>query len=156
MTTIFNRGKLPAGTYYVGDLCYVINDDDWSDFCDRSFPDAYTEVIGIQETNEGINYANFGTKYGDGVYTDYHGRRYAVDSGSIGCIPVCALGDKYDLEKVKSLGNIISFDEPFDVYYEESTGTIQFGEVEIMTGEYEEYEDEDDGYIGYGEPEDAE
>lgn len=142
MTTIFNQGKLPAGTYYVGDLCYVINDDDWSDFCNRSFPDDRTEVIGIFETYEGINYANFGTKYGDGEYTDYHGRRYTVDSGSIGCIPVCAMSDKYDLEKVKGLGNIISFDEAFEIGYDESTGTIQFGEVEIMTGEYEEDEED--------------
>ena len=142
MTTILNQSKLPAGTYYVGDLCYVVNDDDWSDFCERSFPDSYTEVVGIFETFEGINYANFGTKYGDGGYADYNGRKYSVDSGSIGCIPVCALSDEFDSEASAKLGNIIDFPEAFEVGYDEETGTIIFGNVEIMTGDV--YGDEDD------------
>lgn len=144
MTTILNQGKLPAGTYYVGDLCYVVNDDDWSDFCERSFPDSYTEVVGIFETFEGINYANFGTKYGDGGYADYNGRKYSVDSGSIGCIPVCALSDEFDSEASAKLGNIIDFPGAFEVGYDEETGTIIFGNVEIMTGDVDE--DEDDEY----------
>jgi len=142
MTITLNQGKLPAGTYYVGDLCYVVNDDDWSDFCERSFPDSYTEVVGIFETFEGINYANFGTKYGDGGYADYNGRKYSVDSGSIGCIPVCALSDKCSSALIAHLGNIIDFPEAFEVGYDEETGTITFGDVEIMTGDV--YGDEDD------------
>jgi len=144
MTTILNQGKLPAGTYYVGDLCYVVNDDDWSDFCERSFPDSCTEVVGIFETFEGINYANFGTKYGDGGYADYNGRKYSVDSGSIGCIPVCTLGDKCGFETIAGLGNIIDFPEAFEVGYDEETGTITFGDVEIMTGDVDEDEEDED------------
>ena len=143
MTITLNQGKLPAGTYYVGDLCYVVNDDDWSDFCERSFPDSYTEVVGIFETFEGINYANFGTKYGDGGYADYEGRLYLVDSGSIGCIPISAISDKYDEENIKRLGNFVSFDEPFDCEYDDETGTIRIGHIEIITGDYPEDEEDD-------------
>lgn len=155
MKTTFNPGKLPAGTYYVGDLCYVIEDDEWDGFCDRSFPGFSEEVIGILETSEGVNYANFSTKYGDGGYRDAEGREYSVDSGCIGCIPVSAMSKDKSSEEIARLGNIISFDEEFEVGYDDETGVIRFGEVEIMTGDYEDEEEEDE-YIGYGEPEDAE
>lgn len=138
--------RLPAGTYYVGDLCYVVPGDEWMDFVARSFPDSYSEVVGVFENREGINYANFGTKYGDGEYFDNRGARYGVDSGSIGCIPVCAVPEVQ--EAVRGFSSVVSFDEPFEVGYDDETGTIRFGHIEIVTGDYgeDEYEgdDEDD------------
>lgn len=141
-TTETNR--LPAGTYYVGDLCYVVPDADWPEFCDRMFPGDDSYVIGVFENREGINYASFGTKYGDGCYGDYQLREYSVDSGTIGCIPVCALKE-FDVEKIERLGNIVEFPTAFEIGYDEATGTITFGHVDIVTGD--EYgEDDDDNY----------
>jgi hypothetical protein len=141
--TMTNR--LPAGTYYVGDLCYVVRDDDWGDFCEGMYPEDGSERRGIFETAEGVNYANFGTKYGDGCYGDYQLRQYAVDSGTIGCIPVCALKE-FDAEEIEHLGNVVEFPTAFEVGYDSESGTITFGHVDIITGdEYDyDYEEEDD------------
>lgn len=144
--TIVHEGLLPAGTYYVGDLCYVIADDDWMSYCEQSFPDDGHEHIGFFENYDGLGYATFGTKYGDGEYLDQFGRRYGVDSGSIGCIPISAVSGKYDEETIKKLGNFVSFDEPFDCEYDDETGTIRIGHVEIVTGDYPEDEEDDYGY----------
>lgn len=141
---------LPAGTYYVGDLCYVIPDDDWFEFCDRMFPEGYP-VGGVKEMPDGINYADFCTKYGDGVFGDYAGGAYMVDSGSIGCIPMCALPSDLSLDKIRHFGNVVSFDEAFEVEYDDVTGTITFGHIDIVTGgtlgeddDEEDYDYEDD------------
>ena len=134
---------LPPGRYYVGDLCYVVPDDQWMDFVDRCFPDGNNMVNGVFETYEGINYANFSTKYGDGVFGDYFGPTYSVDSGSIGCIPLCALPADLDLKEVLDLGNIVDFDEAFEVGYDDKTGTITFGHIDIVTGEDDDEEDYD-------------
>lgn len=141
--------KLPAGTYYVGDLCYVVPDDDWLEFCDRMFPEGYP-VGGVKEMADGINYADFCTKYGDGVFWDNRGSFYFVDSGSIGCIPVCALPSDLDLKEAYRLGDIVSFDEAFEVGYDDVTGTITFGHIDIVTGgtlgedDVEDYDYEED------------
>lgn len=135
--------KLPAGTYYVGDLCYVVPDDDWLDFCDRMFPDGHA-VGGVKEMPDGINYADFCTKYGDGVYGDGFLGEYYVDSGSIGCIPVCALPANFNRETAMRLGQIIDFKTAFEVGYDDETGTISFGEVHIVTGGTLGDDDEED------------
>ena len=136
--------RLPAGTYYVGDLCYVVPDADWPEFCDRMFPGDDSYVIGVFEDREGINYASFGTKYGDGEYVDNRGARYGVDSGSIGCIPLCALPADLNLAEVLRLGNIVDLDKAFEVGYDDETGAITFGHLEIVTGDYETHEDDDE------------
>lgn len=139
---------LPAGLYYVGDLCYVVPDADWSDFCDRMFPGEHA-MGGVKEMPDGINYADFCTKYGDGVYGDGFLGEYYVDSGSIGCIPVCALPADLDIDEAKRLGDIVDFPTAFEVGYDDETGTISFGDVRIVTGDVydeddeEEYDDED-------------
>lgn len=136
--------KLPAGTYYVGDICYVVDNEKWVNFCEDMFPsETFTQLDGIFETGEGINYANFGTKYGDGKYYDQLGRSYVVDSGTIGCIPVCALGE-FNEEEARRLGNIIDFPTSFEVEYDDESGLISLGSVSILTGDYPE--DEEDEY----------
>jgi hypothetical protein len=143
MNQTITTSRLPAGTYYVGDLCYVVRDDEWSDFCEDMFPDDDSMRCGIFETAEGVNYANFGTKYGDGCYGDRQLREYSVDSGTIGCIPVCALKE-FDAEKIERLGNIVEFPTAFEVGYDEPTGTITFGHVDIVTGDMYGEDEEDE------------
>ena len=154
--TVTHNGILPAGTYYVGDLCYVVKDDEWMDYCDRAFPDDGAEHIGVFENYDGIGYASFGTKYGDGTYVDQFGQRYSVDSGSIGCIPISALADKYDETQIKELGNFVSFHQPFACEYDNETGTIRIGHIDIITGDYEDAEEEFDYDIYDSEEEDDE
>lgn len=131
---------LPAGRYYVGDLCYVIADEKWDGVCDY----ICSEHSGEGKTPDGHPFVFSGTAYGDGVYADQFGNRYGVDAGIIGAIAVEHL-DVSEAE-AESLGAIIDFVGPVDVTYED--GTITIGHVRINTGD-----DSSDDYVE-DEPED--
>lgn len=74
---------LPAGEYYIGDPCYVIDDALWGEFCNLSF------TVGEQGVFEFRGHKCFisSTNYGDGTYYDQMTRAYPVDAGIIGAIP---------------------------------------------------------------------
>ena len=140
-------GTLPAGIYYVGDLCYVVDDDEWKEYCSRSFPfDDDNEVVGIFQASSGASYAQFGTMYGDGTYLDNYGNKYPVDSGSIGCVPISEIWTALDNPETIKLGNIVTFTEPLKVSYNSETGVISIGNIDIMKGVEEEEEDEEEDY----------
>ena len=127
---------LPAGSYYVGDLCYVVRGDDW----DR--------LLGITNFEDGIfemefkgklyKFAIWGTAYGDGEYFDSAIRSYPVDSGTIGCIPV----DAVDISDNNLSGNIIEFTEEFTT--DKVGGLLNFGHIVIDTDGQEDYLNEDE------------
>lgn len=126
MKTVENYGTLPAGDYYVGDLCYVV--ENWNEYCSFFFPgDGNTMHNGIFTNNSGVKFANYGTAFGDGVYRDEEGNEYAVDSGSIGCIPVEAIREPH------GLGKIINFPTEFDCEFITPGGVIRIGDVFIHT-----------------------
>jgi hypothetical protein len=127
---------MPAGTYYVGDLCYVLNDE-WGDFCDKTIVDSRC-LSGEMVLSNGVRFASYNTAYGDGIYTDADGKRYAVDAGLIGCVKV----EDCDISNIKDLGHIVVFDTFFRTGVTKD-GTIWFGDkIEIRTGE------DDDGWCG--------
>ncbi len=159
--------------FYVGDLCYVLSDEDWNTYCfayDNKpcetchEEDGYDPEIWLNPEAGGWDAwlsdkgeqpwrpcLAFSTAYGDGCYTDQEGREYSVDSGGIGCIRV----DHANAEKLadavaRGLGHLHEFEETLDDlsrdYYE---GTITFSDgyttVEIATGgDYAEDEEEDE------------
>ena len=83
---------LPAGEYYMGDPCYVIDEDLWDKFCD-----VYFQGEGVFEF-EGHQVFAVSTAYGDGSYTDNLGNEYGVDAGMIGLIPLAlCVREKKDL-----------------------------------------------------------
>lgn len=140
---------MPAGKYYIGDLCYVMTDEEWDEFC--SLTTNGNECIDGEFTfKDGRRFATYGTKWGDGEYSDQYGNRYSVDAGLIGCIQVKDIrAEKY--ENISELGAIVEFEIDFvtggrgDRNWE---GTIQFGRIAIETDpEWEDdsyYEDEED------------
>lgn len=151
---------LPAGRYYIGDLCYVIgrNDkrDDWMDFLTQSFfplteqkyaaPNAVLYAGGPVEYKGHAGFCAY-TAYGDGRYYDglYE---YPVDAGIIGAIPVDAI--EVTVADAESCGRIVQFDRPFQCY-RDNDGVFTFGDlVEIDTDPREEeddyYNDEEDDY----------
>ena len=79
--------EFEAGTYYIGDLCYINHELglSWDDICDH----IDELVFNIGDTKLGW----MGTQYGDGTYFDQEGRKYSVDSGTIGCVKVSNLID---------------------------------------------------------------
>ena len=114
---------MPAGTYYVGDLCYVLQGSDWDDVIDLMFPDSRSGHYGEHTLMDGRKFAILRTAYGDGEYPDDRGNSYPVDSGTIGCILTDATSTTH--------GAIIQFDQPFEVV--DRNGTLCFGDVEIYT-----------------------
>lgn len=137
--------KMPAGTYYIGDLCYVL-DDRWDEVCDLVLADD-TCRDGIFTLKDGTSFAMFTTKYGDGQYCDQDGNSYTVDSGSIGCVMLMDISEsERDLAKMQKLGNIMTFSDSLTVgssreivgYYWD--GYINFDRLAIDTAGEHDYE----------------
>jgi hypothetical protein len=135
---------MKAGTYYVGDLCYVMHEV-WDEFCDLTCPADGGVIDGQFQLKDGRDFAFSGTKYGDGTYYDQYGNRYYVDAGLIGCI----LFEDIDLTFAGNMtdgGQIVHFDQDFEVTYED--GDICFGSRVVIDTDprYEEEEEEDYEY----------
>ena len=136
---------MPAGKYYIGDLCYVMTNEEWEEFCSITITKEGKCLDGEFQLKDGRRFATYGTKYGDGVYYDYYGHSYSVDDGLIGCIRVEDIkANKYD--NLLDLGAIQEFDADFVTGGGRGKpgwdGLIQFGHVVIETDpiEEEEYE----------------
>jgi hypothetical protein len=124
---------MPAGKYYIGDLCYVMHPE-WDEFCELTIKGNQC-LDGEFTLADGRRFASFGTAYGDGTYVSNVGTKHSVDSGSIGCIRVEDIRD-YTYSDIERLGAIVEFDHPFEV--SEDQGLIVFGKVQIETaGSYE-------------------
>ena len=136
---------MPAGEYYIGDLCYVMTSEEWLEVCDLTIQDSRL-IEGEFQLKDGRKFAMYSTAYGDGTYYDHYGFSYSVDSGSIGCIRVEDIkANKYD--NLLDLGAIQDFDTDFvtggGIRGEPGwEGLIQFGHIVIETDptEEEEYE----------------
>ena len=130
---------MPAGKYYVGDLCYVMRPQ-WNEFCDITISD--NQVLdGEFNLKNGVRFATFGTMHGDGSYEDNFGNSYSVDAGLIGCILVSDIDDP-KAEENFPLGCIHEFDAPFIPSSE--NGKIWFEQVCINTDWNDDPEDEED------------
>ena len=133
---------MPAGKYYVGDLCYVMDSDEWQQVCSIIIKDNQC-LDGEFELSDGRWFAIYGTAYCDGEYYDQYGHTYSVDAGSIGCILMSDIrANKYD--NLLDLGAILEFAEPFETAGGRGSanwdGVIKIGHVEIATSP--EYEDD--------------
>lgn len=143
MTT--TQTKLPAGRYYVGDLCYVMKPK-WDEALQVS--DCGDGVFAL---SDGRRFAMFGTAYGDGQYPCSNGAFFAVDSGTVGCILVADIRDPgvQDEAELCRLGTIVDFADAFGCGSDK--GVIFFGDVTVDT----EGEDEsDDDYCEKEEDQD--
>jgi hypothetical protein len=142
-----DRIELAAGTYYVGDLCYVLGNR-WDEFCDLTI-DGNDIKEGVFTMADGTQFVFFGTAYGDGLYYDQYGNEYPVDAGLIGCVLV----DRVDSDANLTSGKVHAFEKAF---YAVSDGKVlNFGNVSIDTdSEFEEddydYYDRDEEDEEYG------
>jgi hypothetical protein len=141
---------MPAGKYYIGDLCYVMDDAEWLEVCDLTIRGSRV-IDGEFQLKDGRRFAMYGTAYGDGTYHDHYGFSYSVDSGSIGCIRMedIKASNTYslgDTQAILDFGAIQDFDTDFvtggPVDEPGWEGLIQFGHIVIETDptEEEEYE----------------
>ena len=135
---------MKAGTYYVGDLCYVIAAKDWDEVC-RLTTSNNECIQGEFTLADGRRFAMFNTKWGDGTYFDsMRMNEYSVDSGTIGCILLDDVKDSIaaTYDNIEELGAIIEFEEDFETY--NNDGLIVFGDVIINTDPDEFYDEEDE------------
>jgi len=95
--TIPVTGTLPAGKYYVGDPCYVIDNAKWDDFLEAWYEpfggDGNKAAAAVFEF-EGHSVFVTDTNTGDGIFEDQHGAVYPVDAGMIAAIPVALVKRK--------------------------------------------------------------
>ena len=136
---------MPSGRYYVGDLCYVMTDKEWDEFCALTIVDNDC-VQGEFTFADGRRFATYGTRWGDGEYRSNINSKHSVDSGTIGCIRLNEINiEKLNEEEMEELGAIVNFDSDFVT--RESDGLIIFGNVIINTDSDEEYyDDEEEDY----------
>ena len=126
---------MPAGVYYIGDLCYILHPH-WKEMCELTIKDGDC-LEGEFTLSNGVRFAMYRTKWGDGEFDDQHGNHYPVDSGSIGCVLVKDVMDDEDawLEGV----------HPHTFTQDFTTGSnkdyLQFGHICIdVSGEEEDDE----------------
>lgn len=132
---------MEPGTYYIGDLCYVLNDS-WDEFCKLTINE-HDVLDGGFRFKDGREFVTFTTMYGDGTYQDKDGFNYPVDAGLIGCIRVEDMDA--DIDSATCDGRVHVFTKPF--ICEKIDGTIYFGKIAIDTSDdpfYNEDEEEED------------
>lgn len=123
---------LPAGKYWIGDLCYIL-DDVWDEVCNLYFArETETDTIGGEFTlSDGRKFAMYSTLFGDGTYNDQSGHAYSVDSGTLGCIAISAD------DPGNSLGRVVNFRNAFDTgYTDRDQSVIKFGHIQIDTDDF--------------------
>ncbi len=117
--TAEQQRTLPAGTYYVGDLCYVLKYEygyDWAvqhKGLGARASDGYGTAHGTGIMQTWPTFSSY-TANGDGCYEDQEHDSYEVDSGTIGCINVNALSPEAR-EHVRDTrcGHFVTYDKPF-------------------------------------------
>ena len=123
---------MQSGKYYIGDLCYVMSDADWTEVCELTIK-GNACIDGEFTLKDGRRFAMYGTRWGDGEYRDQYGNSYCVDSGSIGCILESDISQSFQ----NTDGKLITFETPFVTGGGRGTtdweGTIQFGRISIET-----------------------
>jgi hypothetical protein len=139
---------MPAGKYYVGDLCYVMHPQ-WEEFCYLTIR-GNDLIEGEITLGNRVKVASFCTYFGDGFYEDQDGGGYPVDAGLIGCIRVEDIDDPKVVipeDEIIKFGQIIEFPEEFECSSDD--GVIHIGHIRIDTkgeddDEFDEDEEEDE------------
>jgi len=112
------KQKMKAGTYYIGDPCYVFKYENkvFSDAIRRMFTKE-EHAISFQHKKRKCFIAK--TAYGDGHYRDNLGNMYPVDAGMLGAIPV----ESVDMHSTLMMP--VYFSEDFEIEYD--NGNFKFG-----------------------------
>ena len=140
--------ELPAGMYWIGDPCYVFPHEGplcnkWVELLETNnyLKDSFAEL----DDGKITVWADI-TAFGDGSYLSSVNKRFGVDSGMLGIVPIETvdyLGKSR--EELEQSGLFVSFDTQFEIKF--SYGFFLFGDITIETNDDdydEEYDDSDD------------
>ena len=148
MNHTFNKtydAILPAGTYFVGDVCYFLQDSLMKDVWSSKF----NYSSGCFTRADGAGFAITKPHAGNGFYAGSNRFIYDVEEDNLGVVPV-SMGDK---SKFTGCGTFHDFKEPVSVSVDDDgLVTIKSGDwvLEIDTSESESIHSEDTGYDSWG------
>lgn len=117
--TKMTKYTLPAGRYYIGDICYALEENIYMDFwgTKNNFQDG-------KYVYKSYNFIVHSTYYGDGWYESNSDVRYAVDAGNIGMVHE-KLFDTKKLKRMTMLGTHYSIHTfTGDISFEYDNGTF--------------------------------
>ena len=121
---------MEKGTYFVGDLCYVLTQENGFDFGAILNKTRYLNSDSGVHEYQGTTFFSTRTMYGDGCFVDNYGHFYH-STGTIGCFPLSAFNDSVTLST--DLGQVINFEKDFDCAICDSDGIINIGHIKIRT-----------------------
>jgi hypothetical protein len=139
--------SLPAGAYYIGDPCYILNSEVYDRILMPSAIEAERNRRNSYEfySNPNNQYTQRGvvmsTLHGDGCFTSNIGFTFAVDSGQIACIDIACIGID---ERIKNCIDrkfvyLYTASKPFDCVRHDN-GVLRFNSISINTSDMEESE----------------
>lgn len=143
---------LIRGTYYLGDPSFVLNDEYYYD----TLGDKFNYESGKHLIDEKCDYGYIilhNTHNGDGTFYDTKKRKYIVESGMIGLVPMKLIDESNKLI-AKKKGKIFNFPNKVKFIYDAGTFYIKSGHyiIKIDTINYDEYESEhEEHYLKDGE-----
>ena len=123
---------LPAGTYWIGDPCYVLHEV-WSEVCDLIIS-GHECLVGEFRLKDGRLFAMYHTAYGDGEYSDQDGHSYGVDSGSLGCVLFTGIDQSNEGNAssiARELGRVVTFEGRLSTG--SLDGVVAFNQIRIDT-----------------------
>jgi hypothetical protein len=126
----------PAGSYYIGDLCYALGDDVY----DKVFGDVggYDAGLYTNKTTGGFFLVS-GTAYGDGLYRGSDYKEFAVDAGIIGIAPMSLA------KKGTEGGHVYTFKEPVKCRFGDGVFRFTSGTTRLVI-DTEGNDEKDDDY----------
>jgi len=80
--------KTDTKRVWIGDPCYVIQDELWGDVCDQVFKgnNEVGHIITVNYNGKDLSFIQCGTLYGDGCYPSSSGFEYGVDAGCLAIV----------------------------------------------------------------------
>lgn len=112
---------LPAGRYYIGDLCYAMKDTIYHDvFGDTAYSDGYYII------NDGC-FLVAGTAYGDGAYKGSNNFEYGVDAGILGIASMGVCNPESDV----SGGTLHTFTRPVECTFKDGCFAFHSGRFHL-------------------------
>ena len=155
------EAKAPPGTYFIGDPCYAVPDDDWHDLLESTgylglYASEENKKLDIYNRKDDMNgvfrykgryILASSTSYGDGCYPGSDGFSYGVDAGMIGAVPMdWALSSDENTKDepgwFERVGTVVNFKGSIWIEYDDGTiticSTIPSENISIKTGDEEE------------------
>jgi len=127
--TTSNIVNIPAGKYWLGDPCYVIEPDDWSKVCEAFYLDENQDNSVVQvDLGNGNIVVLCQTAWGDGEYRSSKGHILPVDSGTIGLVSLA-----YDPEFKSNFDLCSEVEIKYDFSVTNFGGIMHFGNIRVDT-----------------------